>query len=53
VGGLLVGLLVGFIFTRTRSPRQRWLQVALLIAVTIALLALLLIPAIAPGLVLP
>ncbi|GAA1949418.1 rhomboid family intramembrane serine protease [Microbacterium aquimaris] len=44
VGGLVVGALVGFIFSVTRSPRRRILQIALLIAVAVGLLALLLIP---------
>ena len=44
VGGLLVGLLVAFIFTRTRGSRQRALQIWLLVAVGAALVALLLIP---------
>ncbi|MCW3492949.1 rhomboid family intramembrane serine protease [Microbacterium sp. SSM24] len=52
VGGLVVGLLVGLIFTRTRSPRQRGLQIALLVAVAAVLVALLFVPAVAPGLVL-
>jgi membrane associated rhomboid family serine protease len=52
VGGLLVGLLVAFIFTRTRAPRQRVLQIALLVAVTAVLVALLFVPALVPGLVL-
>ncbi len=52
IGGLLVGLLVGFIFTRTRAPRQRGLQIALLVAVAVVLIALLLVPVVAPGLVL-
>ena len=32
VGGLVTGALVAFIYTRTRSPRQRWLQIVLLAA---------------------
>jgi len=44
VGGLLVGLLVGFIFTRTRSVRQRGLQIWLLVAVAAGLTGLLLVP---------
>ncbi len=44
IGGLAVGALIGFIFTRTRSPKQRGLQIALLAAVTVGLLLLLLIP---------
>jgi membrane associated rhomboid family serine protease len=44
VGGLLVGALVGLIYARTRSVRRRMLQVWLLIALTAALLALLLVP---------
>ncbi len=45
VGGLVVGLLVGFIYIRTRSARQKALQIWLLVAVGIGLVALLLIPA--------
>lgn len=49
VGGLVVGLAVGFIFTRTRAVRQRGLQIAFLAGVAVALLALLLIPVTVPG----
>nr|WP_223169446.1 rhomboid family intramembrane serine protease [Microbacterium sp. MF43] len=52
IGGLVVGLLVGFIFTRTRSSRQRGLQIALLVAVGVGLIALLLVPVLVPQLVL-
>lgn len=52
VGGLLTGLLIAFIFTRTRSARQRGLQIALLVGVGVVLIALLLVPAVWPGLVL-
>lgn len=51
VGGLAAGLVVGFIFTRTRSARQRGLQIGLLIAVAVALLALLFVPVAFPSLV--
>ncbi len=44
VGGLVFGALVGFIYARTRSVRRRGLQIGLLIALTLALLALLLVP---------
>ncbi len=44
VGGLVVGALVGLIYARTRSVRRRALQVWLLIAVTVGLFALLLLP---------
>ena len=44
VGGLVVGALVGLIFSVTRSPRRRALQIALLAAVALGLLALLLLP---------
>jgi len=44
VGGLVVGALVAFIFTRTRSPQQRITQIWLLSAVAVGLLLLLLIP---------
>lgn len=40
VGGLVTGLLVGFIYTRTRAPRQRTLQIGLLSAVAVGLIAL-------------
>lgn len=53
IGGLLVGLLVAFIYTRTRTRRQRGLQIALLAAVGAGLIALLFVPVLAPGLVLP
>jgi membrane associated rhomboid family serine protease len=53
IGGLLVGLLVAFIYTRTRARRQRGLQIALLVAVGAGLIALLFVPVLAPGLVLP
>ncbi len=46
VGGLVVGALVAFIFTRTRSSQQRRTQIWLLSAVGVGLVALLLIPAI-------
>lgn len=52
IGGLVVGLLVGFIFTRTRAPRQRALQIALLATVGIGLIALLLVPVLVPEVVL-
>lgn len=45
IGGGLVGLLIGFIFARTRALRQQKLQVWLLAAVGVGLLALLVIPA--------
>ncbi|GAA1955279.1 rhomboid family intramembrane serine protease [Microbacterium deminutum] len=44
VGGLVTGALVAFIFTRTRSAARRWLQIALLVAVGVGLLALLFVP---------
>lgn len=44
VGGLVVGALVGLIYARTRSVRRRGLQIGLMIALTLGLLALLLIP---------
>jgi membrane associated rhomboid family serine protease len=44
VGGLVTGALVAFIFTRTRSVRQRGLQIGLLTAVGAGLVALLLLP---------
>ena len=44
VGGLVTGALVGFIYARTRSVRLRALQTGLIVALTVALLALLLVP---------
>jgi membrane associated rhomboid family serine protease len=44
VGGLVVGALVAFIFTRTRAAAQRRIQIWLLAAVAAALVLLLLIP---------
>lgn len=46
IGGGLVGMLIGFIFARTRAVRQQRTQLWLLIAVAAGLLALLVIPAI-------
>ncbi|GAA1921444.1 rhomboid family intramembrane serine protease [Microbacterium aoyamense] len=45
VGGLVVGLIVGFVYVRTRSPRQRTAQIGLLVAIGVGLVALLIIPA--------
>ncbi|MET0296766.1 MAG: rhomboid family intramembrane serine protease [Microbacterium sp.] len=45
LGGLIAGAAAGFIYARTRSVRRRRLQVILLVALTVALLALLIIPA--------
>ncbi|GAA3752695.1 rhomboid family intramembrane serine protease [Microbacterium kribbense] len=45
LGGLVAGCVVGFIYTRTRAIRRRRLQVWLLVAVTVVLLGLLIIPA--------
>lgn len=44
LGGLITGAVVAFVYTRTRAPRQRTLQIALLAAVTAGLVALLLVP---------
>ncbi|MFB8387664.1 rhomboid family intramembrane serine protease [Microbacterium sp. NPDC055910] len=44
VGGLVVGLLVGFIFTRTRAQRQQKTQLLLLGAVGAGLVLLLVVP---------
>jgi len=52
VGGLVTGLVVAFIFTRTRAVRQRGLQTGLLIAVGAVLVALLFVPVLFPALVL-
>lgn len=46
LGGLIAGAAAGFIFARTRSVRQRRLQIILLSGLTLLLLALLVIPAI-------
>lgn len=45
VGGLVVGLLVAYIFTRTRAVTQRRTQIWLLAAVGAGLVLLLLVPA--------
>lgn len=44
LGGFLVGALVGFIFARTRTAARRSLQIWLLVAVGVGLVALLAIP---------
>lgn len=44
LGGLVVGAVLGLIYARTRSVRQRSLQIGLLVAVGVALVALLAIP---------
>ena len=44
VGGLIVGLLLGLIFTRTRAPSQKKLQILLLVLTGVVLVGLLLIP---------
>lgn len=44
IGGLLVGALIGLIFARTRTRKRLPLQIALLSAVGVGLLALLLVP---------
>ncbi len=49
VGGLVTGALVGLIYARTRSVRQRALQIGLLVATTVGLLALLLVPVLIYG----
>lgn len=46
LGGLVVGAVVGLIYARTRLLRQRPVQIGLLIALTVALVALLAIPAV-------
>ena len=51
VGGLLVGLLVAFVFTRTRTARQRGLQIGLLVAVGAGLIALLFLPIVFPAII--
>ena len=47
IGGGLVGLLVGYIFSKTRAQKRQGLQAALLVAVGIGLVA---VAAIVPGL---
>ncbi|MFF7682492.1 rhomboid family intramembrane serine protease [Microbacterium sp. NPDC007973] len=47
LGGLVTGAVVGVIYSRTRAQRQRGLQTGLLVAVTVVLIALLAIPAVA------
>lgn len=47
LGGLVTGAAVGFVYARTRARRQRTLQTWLLVAVTVVLLGLLVIPAVA------
>jgi membrane associated rhomboid family serine protease len=49
VGGLVTGALIAFVFTRTRSPRRRTLQIALLSLVGLGLIGLLIIPAVIYG----
>lgn len=45
VGGLIVGALVAFIYTRTRGVRQRGRQIAMLVAVGLGIVAAFLVPA--------
>jgi membrane associated rhomboid family serine protease len=49
IGGGLVGVLVGFIYARTRAIRQQRTQKLLLAAVGVGLLALLTIPVVVYG----
>ena len=44
VGGLIFGALIGFIFTRTRRPNQKRLQIGLLCGVGVVIAALLAVP---------
>ena len=46
IGGLLVGALIGLVFARTRTRARQPLQIGLLIAIGVGLLALLVIPAV-------
>ncbi len=41
LGGFLAGAVIGFIYARTRAPRQRGLQIGLLAGFTVVLFALL------------
>jgi membrane associated rhomboid family serine protease len=43
VGGLAVGALLGLVFIKTRARRQRLLQIGLIAAVAVALIALILV----------
>lgn len=52
LGGLVIGALVGLIFARTRAVRKRRMQVLLLIATGLGLVALLAVPIVAPQLIL-
>lgn len=45
VGGLIVGALVAFIYTRTRGVRQRGRQIGMLVAVGLGIVAAFLVPA--------
>ncbi len=44
VGGLVIGALIGFVFTRTRKRSQRGLQIGLLVGVGVLIAALFLVP---------
>lgn len=44
IGGLAIGALIGYVFSRTRRPDQRATQIGLLALIIVALLALLLVP---------
>lgn len=44
LGGLAFGALIGLIFTRTRRPKQKWLQIGLLCGVGIAIAGVFLLP---------
>lgn len=44
VGGLVIGALIGLIFTRTRRPNQSRMQIGLLVGVGVLLVGLLLLP---------
>ena len=46
LGGLVVGALVGLIYARTRLLRQRPVQIAMLVGLTVVLFALLAVPAV-------
>lgn len=47
LGGLIAGAAAGFVYARTRTARRRKAQVWLLVALTVVLLGLLVIPAVA------
>lgn len=49
LGGLIAGAAAGFIYARTRSRKQRPLQIGLLVALAVALVGLMAVPAAIAG----